>query len=213
MTIGGSLPIRTTLQDILYSGDAVHSIVGLMSVSAGNVLTELCDRERLFSEALSATVQTGLFEADPFVDLEGTEAAQKLLMFTRELGFQLSLEDIEIEPLATRRPIANWQDPTEVNRLFAAENESFRNRVAKAAENKCTLRYVQRIVCSPPIELGNPDSMKTRPKVSVRLEEVPLYSPYAMVTGTVYYFAFHTERYKQSPLIVQVSRRIYLLLS
>ena len=37
VTIGASLPIRTTLNDILCSGDAVHSIVGIMSVSSGMV--------------------------------------------------------------------------------------------------------------------------------------------------------------------------------
>ena len=37
VTIGASLPIRTTLNDIMCSGDAVHSIVGIMSVSSGMV--------------------------------------------------------------------------------------------------------------------------------------------------------------------------------
>lgn len=40
-------------------------------------------------------------------------------------------------------------------------------------------------------------------RASVRLEEVPLESPHAMVKGATYHFSFHTERYRQSPLIVQ----------
>ena len=40
-------------------------------------------------------------------------------------------------------------------------------------------------------------------KASVRLEEVPLKSAHAMVKGATYHFSFHTERYRQSPLIVQ----------
>ena len=35
VTIGAALPIRTTLNDLLCSGDAIHAIVGLMSVSVG----------------------------------------------------------------------------------------------------------------------------------------------------------------------------------
>lgn len=73
-TIGASLPIRTTLQDILYSGDAVHSIVGLMSVSVGSVVTDMCENKLSFTEALQRTHTTGLFEDDVFKDLEGTEA-------------------------------------------------------------------------------------------------------------------------------------------
>ena len=66
MTIGASLPIRTTLHDILYSGDAVHSIVGLMSVSVGTVVTDMCEEGCSFSTALERTYRTGLFEDDVF---------------------------------------------------------------------------------------------------------------------------------------------------
>lgn len=59
VTIGASLPIRTTLQDILNSGDAVKFFVGLMSVSVGVVLTEICDHGLSFSDALSKTYATG----------------------------------------------------------------------------------------------------------------------------------------------------------
>jgi homoserine dehydrogenase len=37
----------------------------------------------------------------------------------------------------------------------------------------------------------------------VKLEEVPLGSNYALVKGAVYHFSFHTERYSQTPLMVQ----------
>ena len=56
-------------------------------------------------------------------------------------------------------------------------------------------RYVQRIECLPPVQMGNPQSVQYKPKASVRLEEIPLTSSMAMVKGAVYYFAFHTERY------------------
>jgi len=59
VTIGASLPIRTTLQDILSSGDAIRAIVGLMSVSVGVVLTEICDNGLSFSDALTKTYCTG----------------------------------------------------------------------------------------------------------------------------------------------------------
>ena len=40
-------------------------------------------------------------------------------------------------------------------------------------------------------------------KASVRLEEVPLTSPLAQVKGAIYHFSFHTDRYSQSPLVIQ----------
>lgn len=198
VTIGASLPIRTTLNDILCSGDAVHSIVGIMSVSSGMVLTDMCDHGLSFTQSLIKTYKQGLFEDDAFLDLEGLEAAHKLLILARELGVAMCIEDIDVEPLASRRPIASWHD---LKDEFAAEDASMRERVLQAASRNCTLRYVQRIVCNPAAELGNQRSVAA--KASVRLEEVPLDSHQALVKGAVYHFAFHTERYAQNPLIVQ----------
>eukprot|EP01036_Dinobryon_divergens_P033744 gene33744-43607_t len=101
VTIGASLPIRTTLNDILCSGDAVHSIVGIMSVSSGMIITEMSDNGLTFTEALMKTYKQGLFEDDAFLDLCGLEAAHKLLILARELGVPMLLEEIDVEPLAT----------------------------------------------------------------------------------------------------------------
>lgn len=128
-------------------------------------------------------------------------SAQKLLILARELGFSVDLEDIEIEPLAPRRDVSSWDA---LGDLFKEEDAKLRARAQAASEKNCTLRYVQRITCNPPVELGYPDSMRSKPILTVRLEEVPQMSSYAMVKGPVYFFAFHTARYSQNPLIVQV---------
>jgi aspartokinase/homoserine dehydrogenase 1 len=201
VTIGAALPIRTTLNDLLCSGDAVQSIVGLMSVSAGVVLTDVCEGGLSFTQSVQRTHAQGLFEDDPFLDLEGTEAAQKLLILARDLGVPMQIEDIDIEPLAKRREVGSWTD-ADLGGVFAAEDKAMAARAAEALANGCTLRYVQRIECSPPAELGNPEGM--RAKASIRLEQVKLDSPHAMVKGAIYHFSFHTARYAQNPLVVQV---------
>jgi homoserine dehydrogenase len=152
VTIGAALPIQTTLNDLLCSGDAVHSIVGLMSVSAGVILSAICEDGLSFSDAVEKTHITGLFEDDVFVDLEGTEAAQKLLILGRELGCAMSIEDIEVEPLATRRQVVSWHDLKDV---FAKENVEMARRAKEANAKGCTLRYVQRIECSTPAGFGS----------------------------------------------------------
>jgi bifunctional aspartokinase / homoserine dehydrogenase 1 len=152
VTIGAALPIQTTLNDLLCSGDAVHSIVGLMSVSAGVILSAVCEDGLSFSAAVEKTYSTGLFEDDVFVDLEGTEAAQKLLILGRELGCPMSIEDIVVEPLATRRKVDNWGD---LKVVFAKEDIDMARRAKEANAKGCTLRYVQRIECSTPAGFGS----------------------------------------------------------
>ena len=203
VTIGASLPIRTTLNDILCSGDAVHSIVGIMSVSSGMILTDICDFGKTFTESVQRTYQLGLFEDDAFKDLEGTEAAEKLLILAREMGFPMKLEDIYIEPLATKRHIKSWDD---LGDAFAEEDGKLLKRAQEAKAKGCTLRYIQRIECDPPAELGKHRNRKV--KATVKLEDVPMDSPHAMVKGPVYHFSFHTARYEQAPLTIQV--RIFL---
>ena len=200
VTIGAALPVITTLNDLLCSGDAIQSIVGLMSVSAGMVLTDVCEGGFTFTQALERTFAQGLFEDDVFVDLEGTEAAQKLLILAREMGIPMTMDEIEVEPLAARRQVDSWAC---LGSTFEAEDKALAARAKAATARGCTLRYVQRIECATPAELGNE---RIEAKASIRLEEVPLDSPHAMVKGAVYHFSFHTSRYAQNPLVVQVSK-------
>jgi homoserine dehydrogenase len=157
VTIGASLPIRTTLNDILCSGDAVHAIVGLMSVSANMVISGICEEGLTFTQSLLRTYNQGLFEDDTFSDLEGVDAGEKVMILARELGYPLrGLQDVLVEPLAHRREIASWDTVTDE---FAREDVELAARAAAAASRGCTLRYVQRIECDPPAELGGRNTL------------------------------------------------------
>jgi aspartokinase/homoserine dehydrogenase 1 len=201
VTIGAALPIFSTLHDLLYSGDGITEIVGIMSVSANIVLTDICDNNISFSQSVSNTFARGLFEDDVFKDLEGYDTAEKLVILGRELGISLSLQDIEIEPLAKRRSMVA-KSFLELGNLFEEEDRLYREKVNNAKEHNRTLRYLQRIRCFPATELGKPFDGNV--SATVKLEEVPLDSPFAMIKGPVYYFAFYTNRYSQHPLVIQV---------
>lgn len=209
VTIGASLPVRTTLHDILCSGDAVHSIVGMMNISANTVIREMCETGLTFTQALIRTYNKGIFEDDPFADLEGTDAVEKALIISRELGFATTQKDFDIEPLAKRREINSWKN---ITNEFAIEDKELTSKIVNAKSRGCTLRYIQRIECCPPAEYGSNRSYSTV-KVTSKLEEVPFDSDLALVKGYQYHFSFHTDRYSQSPLTIQVVYLHILLLS
>lgn len=199
VTIGASVPVLTTLTDMLHTGDAIHKITGLMSVSASQIMT-MCDAGKSFSEAIGLTYEQELFELDPFIDLEGHESAQKLLILARTLGYPLNLEDIEVEPLASRRDVKNFLSCAEE---FKVEDALYAEKVKAAKAKGCTLRYIQRLECSPSIEIGVTAYADISMKATIRLEEVKIDDPIAQVKGAVYHFQFYTDRYAESPLIIQ----------
>ena len=86
VTIGASLPIKTTLADLLFSGDAIKLISGMMTISCNLVLKNMCEGGMSFSDSISDVYKQRLFEKDPFQDLSGHDGAQKCLVLAREMG-------------------------------------------------------------------------------------------------------------------------------
>lgn len=202
VTIGASIPVKTTLNDLLSSGDAIKSILGVMSVSVNDVMSNMCELGMSFSESVQCTHDKGLFETDHFEDLSGVESAQKILVLSRELGIPLTLDNINVEPVAVQRDIADW-DYVADSGEFDKEDAYYEKKVAEAKSKGCTLRYVQRLQLDPPAELGEYfDFEHGYCKAHATLEEVPIAAPHA-VQGPVYHFSFNTARYVQSPLVIQ----------
>jgi homoserine dehydrogenase len=108
VTIGSSIPVKTTLNDLLCGGDAINSIRGVMSVSVNNVMSLMCDRGMSFSESVQRTYEAGLFEKDPFDDLTGLEASQKVMLLAREMGIPMHIHSVATQAVANRRSIADW---------------------------------------------------------------------------------------------------------
>jgi len=95
---GSGLPVLTTLQTMMQSGDRVYSVSGLFSGSISYIHAKL--REGMpFSKALREAVDKGLCEPDPRDDLNGIDVTRQLVVLARELGLQLELADVDCETL------------------------------------------------------------------------------------------------------------------
>ncbi len=95
-SVGGGIPIIRTLREALAS-DSVASVHAILNGTCNYILTRM--REGLsFATALEQAQQLGYAEADPTLDVDGHDAAQKLVVMSM-LAFGASVEasDIMVE--------------------------------------------------------------------------------------------------------------------
>lgn len=185
-TVGAAVPVLHTLRDLLDTGDEVLRIEGSLS----GTLAYICDRVSRgegLADALHDAVRRGFTEPRPQDDLSGLDVARKALILARELGMQLELDDVTVEPLVDRQQLAEPDVPTFLGRLDGSTLEA---RAASAREQGQVVRYLARI---------DPE----RRRLDVGPVAVgPDHPAFAMPPGQAQ-VAFTTRRYRQAPLVLQ----------
>jgi len=139
----------------------------------GYILSELGKGEKTFSEIVRQAVAEGYAEPNPWDDLNGLDVARKLLILARIVGYEVSMDDVEIEPLIAAEKYAHLEGE-EFLEAIKEEDEIFAQRVQKAAEKEKVLRYVARLG----IKNG-------KLKMTVRLEECDKNSDLGGLQGTL----------------------------
>jgi homoserine dehydrogenase len=141
-TCGSALPVISTLDTLLNSGDEVHRIEGTLSGTLGYISSRL-EAGVPFGEAVRDAKARGYTEPDPRQDLGGLDVARKALILARMLGYRLEMSDVNVESLY---PAA--MDALSVDEFMAQVDSLNAPMAAKAAQlmsgNK-TLRYAATI--------------------------------------------------------------------
>ncbi len=78
-SVGGGIPVIRTLREAL-SSDWIESLTGIVNGTCNYVLTRMRDEELGLDEALRAAQALGYAEAEPSLDVDGHDAAQKLVV-------------------------------------------------------------------------------------------------------------------------------------
>jgi homoserine dehydrogenase len=96
-SVAGGVPIIRVLRQAL-AGDRNRAIYGIVNGTCNSILTAMTDRGTEFHEALAEAQTAGLAEADPSLDVDGTDAAQKLsLLVTLAFGARCPVASIHTE--------------------------------------------------------------------------------------------------------------------
>ena len=102
--VAGGIPIIKALREGL-SGNRINWLAGIINGTTNFILSEMDSKGREFADVLTEAQEKGYAEADPTFDVEGIDAAHKLvIMSSLAFGMPLSLEGIYTDGITRLEP-------------------------------------------------------------------------------------------------------------
>ncbi len=93
-SVGGGIPIITNLGQCL-AGNQTESITAILNGTSNFILTQMEELGASYADAVSEAQRLGFAEADPTLDVDGSDAAQKLALLTHlAFGTRVYWKDI-----------------------------------------------------------------------------------------------------------------------
>ncbi|KAI8812295.1 homoserine dehydrogenase-domain-containing protein [Cladochytrium replicatum] len=193
-TVGAGLPILSTLNAMVRTGDEIEKIEGIFSGTLSFIFnsfstTGTSASAPKFSEIVLAAKEKGYTEPDPRDDLNGLDVARKVIILGRLAGLSLDLSTLSVENIVPEalRTVATASEFLSALPNYDAE---FAALNAKAQARGEVLRYVGCVDVKHPSKSG------------VRLQAYPASHPFAALKGSDNVVAYTTKRFP-NPLIVQ----------
>ncbi|HKL18819.1 MAG TPA: aspartate kinase [Halalkalibaculum sp.] len=183
--VGAGLPIISTINDLLDSGDSITELSGVLSGTMTYLFNKL-EEGTPFSEAVLTAKKLGYAEPDPRDDLSGEDVARKFLTLAREIGLRIERDDLEVESLIPGE-LKNLDRESFLERLPEFD-EYWRNRLDEAASKGETLRYTGKLKDG---------------KIRIGVESLPMNSSLGQLKGTDNMLRIFSLRYAETPLIIQ----------
>lgn len=184
--VGAGLPIITTLNDLIHSGDRILKIEGILSGTLSFIFNNFKSGTR-FSAIVKEAQKRGLTEPDPRDDISGADVRRKLLILARETGFPLEANDIEVENILPQSCLAVRTVP-EFFEALEKHDDNFEKRLQVTENEGKMLRFVAKL------EAG---------KASIALQAYDQNHPFYFLSGSDNMVVFTTERYRERPLVVR----------
>lgn len=184
--VGAGLPIISTLNNLLNSGDEILKIEAVLSGTLNFVLHSV-SKDKKFSDVILEAKELGLSEPDLREDLSGLDVKRKLLILAREIGLPLELNDISVENILPEER----QKTKSIDNFFLELqkfDDIFELRRLKAENKNRVLKYVGTI---------------ENKKAWVSLQEIDEEHPFYSLSGSDNMIVFTTKRYKDSPLVIK----------
>ena len=184
--VGAGLPVLSTIQDLIKSGDEILKIEAVLSGSLSYIFNNF-DGSQPFSKIVVTAKEKGLTEPDPRDDLNGYDVRRKIMILARESGKTLEEKDIKID--------------------YFLKPEM---RKAKTIEQFMKLLMKEDANLQAYVEGLNAQSKKARMIASyssngskVGVQEVEKDSPFYNLEGSDNMIVIHSKRYSERPLVIR----------
>ncbi len=183
--VGAGLPIIGTINDLCNSGDKILKIEAVLSGTL-NFIFNAISAEVPFSQTVRQAKELGYSEPDPRIDLSGTDVVRKLVILTREAGYQVEQEDVEKRLFVPDNYFTGsleefWKRLPDLDADFEVRRKQLE------AEGK-RWRFV---------------ATMDHGKTNVALQEVPQGHPFYNLQGSNNIVMLTTERYREFPMLIQ----------
>ena len=184
--VGAALPIINTLNNLINSGDRITKIEAVLSGTLNYIFNNF-NKENSFYEVVKKAVELGYTEPDPKIDLCGIDVSRKILILARESGKEIEFSDVLNKSFLPDESVKT-NSKEEFLESLKNNNDHFNKILDKALKNKSRLKYVASLIDG---------------KASVGLKEISEDHPFYNLEGSDNITVFHTDRYKDSPLVVK----------
>ena len=194
-SVGAGLPVISTLNDLIKTGDQVTRIEGVFSGTMSFLFNTFAPAESSsssgkWSEIVSQAKDAGYTEPDPRDDLNGMDVARKLTILARIAGLQVSGPDgFPVQSLIPGA-LASAKSADEFMQKLPEHDGEMENYKTEAEKQGKVVRYV-----------GSVDVGAS--KVKVGLEMVEKGGPLGGLKGADNLICFYTKRYGDNPLVIQ----------
>ncbi len=183
--VGAGLPIIGTINDLRNSGDKILKIEAVLSGTLNFIFNEIA-ADVPFSETVRRAKEQGYSEPDPRIDLSGTDVIRKLVILTREAGYQVEQADVEKNLFVPNEYFDGSVD--DFWKKLPQLDADFEARRKKLEADGKRWRFVATM------EDG---------KTNVALKEVDANHPFYRLEGSNNIVLLTTERYKEYPMLIQ----------
>ena len=183
--VGAGLPIISTINDLINSGDKILKIEAVLSGTL-NFIFNVLSSDIPLSEAVRLAKEKGYSEPDPRIDLCGKDVIRKLVILAREAGYAIEQSEVEANLFIPQELFDGTLENfwTKLPQLDAEFEEKRKKLVAEKMHWRFIAKY----------ENG---------KGSVALCKVNERHPFYHLEGSNNIILLTTERYKEYPMLIQ----------